>query len=167
MAESLESGAAVIPTHAALTYAAEGHGTGGEMNDGVVDAASAKMAIVQDPPLGLFVFAEKYRARGWGCSSTQRIAQSTKSPVAACVPETSLQNHFVQHLSLHHVHYTSAPAGSVRRFLLPSRHLPRSHPSSLWEQSAKSFRHTVRRRRFFRIHQSQQPVKMLFVNDFP
>ena len=37
MAEGLESGASVIPTHAALTYAAEGHGAGGEMNDGVVD----------------------------------------------------------------------------------------------------------------------------------
>ena len=58
MAEGLESGAAVIPTHAALAHAAEGHGAGGQADDGVVDAASAKMAIVQDPPLGLFVFAE-------------------------------------------------------------------------------------------------------------
>ena len=45
MAESLESGASMVAAHAALTYAAEGHGAGGKMNNGVVDAASAKMAM--------------------------------------------------------------------------------------------------------------------------
>ena len=56
MAKGLEPGAAVIPTHAALTHATEGHGTGGEMNNGVVDAAAAKMAVIQDPSLGFFIF---------------------------------------------------------------------------------------------------------------
>ena len=50
MAEGLEPGAAVIPPHAALTHAAEGHGAGGEMNDGVVDAAAAKMAVIHTMP---------------------------------------------------------------------------------------------------------------------
>ena len=59
MAEGLESGAAVIPAHAALAHTAEGHGTGGEMNDGVVDAAAAKMAVIQDPSLGFFIFTEE------------------------------------------------------------------------------------------------------------
>lgn len=59
MAKGLESGTAVIPTHAALTYAAEGHGAGGEMNNGVVDAATAKMAVIQDPSLGFFIFTEE------------------------------------------------------------------------------------------------------------
>ena len=59
MAEGLESGATMIAAHAALTYAAEGHGTGGEMNDGVVDAATAKMAVIQDPSLGFFIFTEE------------------------------------------------------------------------------------------------------------
>ena len=52
MAEGLESGAAVVAAHAALAHTAEGHGAGGEMNDGVVDAAAAKMAVIQDPSLG-------------------------------------------------------------------------------------------------------------------
>ena len=59
MAEGLESGAAVIPAHAALAHTSEGHGTGGEMNDGVVDAAAAKMAVIQDPSLGFFIFTEE------------------------------------------------------------------------------------------------------------
>lgn len=64
MAKGLESGAAVIPTHAALTYAAEGHGAGGEMNNGVVDAAAAKMAVIQDPSLGFLSSLKKYNASG-------------------------------------------------------------------------------------------------------
>ena len=59
MAEGLESGAAVIPTHTALTHAAEGHGAGGQVNDSVVDAAAAKMAVIQDPSLGFFFFTEE------------------------------------------------------------------------------------------------------------
>lgn len=55
MAESLESGESMVATHAALTYAAEGHDAGGEMNDGVVDAAAAKMAVIQDPSLGFYL----------------------------------------------------------------------------------------------------------------
>lgn len=91
MAEGLESGAAMVAAHAALAHTAEGHGAGGQVDDGVIDASAAKMAMLQDPPLGLFVFAETYRARGWGCSSTQRIAQSTKSFEAACFPKDSPQ----------------------------------------------------------------------------
>ena len=63
MAEGLESGAPVIPTHAALTYAAEGHGAGGEMNNGVVDAAAAKMTVIQDPSLGFFIFTEEIQCQ--------------------------------------------------------------------------------------------------------
>ena len=55
MAEGLESGAAVIPTHAALTHTSEGHGTGGEMNDGVVDAAAAEVTQIQYFFLRFFV----------------------------------------------------------------------------------------------------------------
>ena len=59
MAEGLESGAAVIPTHATLTHAAEGHDAGGEMNDGVVDAAAAEVTQLQYFFLRFFVFAEE------------------------------------------------------------------------------------------------------------
>ena len=63
MAEGLESDAPVIPTHAALTYAAEGHGAGGEMNNGVVDAAAAKMTVIQDPSLGFFIYTEEIQCQ--------------------------------------------------------------------------------------------------------
>ena len=46
MAEGLESGAAMIAAHAALSHATEGHGAGGQVNDGVIDAAATKMAVV-------------------------------------------------------------------------------------------------------------------------
>jgi len=63
MAEGLESGAAVIPTHATLTHAAEGHDAGGEMNDGVVDAAAAKMASGKDFLFGSRIFGEKIECK--------------------------------------------------------------------------------------------------------
>ena len=46
MAEGLESGPAMVAAHAAFAHTSEGHGTGGQVDDGVVDAASSKMTVV-------------------------------------------------------------------------------------------------------------------------
>ena len=46
MTEGLKSGAAMVAAHAALTHTSEGHGTGSQVDDGVVDASAAKMAMI-------------------------------------------------------------------------------------------------------------------------
>ena len=44
MPKTFKTGLSMIAAHAASTNSTEGHGTGGQVDDGVINAAAAKMA---------------------------------------------------------------------------------------------------------------------------
>ena len=53
----------MVRSHSALTYAAKWHGTGCQMNYGIVDAAAAKMASGKDFLFGSRIFGEKIECK--------------------------------------------------------------------------------------------------------
>ena len=56
-----KTGFSVVGTHATLAEAAEAHLAGGQMDDGIVDAATAKNAMGSHKPGSLFVTGEKIK----------------------------------------------------------------------------------------------------------
>ena len=66
MAEGEEAGFAVVGAHAALTHTAKAHGAGGQMDDGVVDAAAAIAAAGCDGINAFAVFGEEIEGQRLG-----------------------------------------------------------------------------------------------------
>ena len=64
--EGIKAGLAVIAAHAAAPYAAEGHPAGGQMNDGVVDAAAAEGDPAEKELLYPFVLGEQVQGQRVG-----------------------------------------------------------------------------------------------------
>ena len=75
----IEAFFAVVAAHAALPYAAERQHGGGKMDYGIVHAATAEGAAVQQPALGGLVHREYIKRKGLGTAVdkgynfTQRI----------------------------------------------------------------------------------------------
>ena len=138
------------------------------MNDGVVDAASAKMAIVQDPPLGLFVFAEKIQSQRMGMflhtadCPIHKVSRGCMRP--GNIPaKIILCNTFLCIMCIIRQHRQDRSEDFFSHHgIFPGhiRHHCGSNPQSLLVILSAADD-------FFRIHQSQQSVKMLLVNDFP
>ena len=59
MCEAFKSFFSMIASHAAFSDTAERHLAGGEVDDGIVDAAAAKMASGKDFLFGSRIFGEK------------------------------------------------------------------------------------------------------------
>lgn len=63
MCKLIKSGLAVISAHAAFADTAKRHGTGSEMNDGVVNTTTAEVTAVKDFLLSSFVFTEELQCQ--------------------------------------------------------------------------------------------------------
>lgn len=66
MCEAFKSFFSMIASHAAFSDTAERHLAGGEVDDGIVDAAAAKMAFGKDFLFGSRIFGEKIECKRVG-----------------------------------------------------------------------------------------------------
>lgn len=63
MTERFKTGFSMVRSHSALTYAAKWHGTGCQMNYGIVDAAATETAGAKKLFLCGFIFTEKIKSQ--------------------------------------------------------------------------------------------------------
>ena len=73
MAERIESGFAVISTHAAFAYAAKAHLIGSQMDNGIVDTAAAKSKALHSGLHAVLVLCEEIERQRLGTVVQQGI----------------------------------------------------------------------------------------------